>query len=634
MWAPRLTWRFSSGRWSWASSRSGQRSTSRGGSFTPIAAGLLAAFTPTFARISSIGRVDHHIAEALTLLLLLSWAMRRFPVDEERRPGATWEVAGAGAVALALWLFVGGLIYVALAVVPLGLVALGRDDDRRIVGSGAPALLAGALLAAAASVPALRSHGLILSFMYPSLLQPALVGMAGLALAAAVLAGRQTGARSGAGRAMTQLAVALAVLGAPLLLVAPLRRELLHAVAGWLLRQDPWIRNIAEFQPLVTRLEGGGFELRHVRDLLGPVGMLAPLAIPLAAVMAWRHSMARAATFVGVTVALSAMAILQLRFARVAAPFLAIAIALALRGLASLLALRPSLERAARWVPLLGISLLVAVSPRLRDELKVAVPLDPVAVHHAALDLRLDRPPVPGRRDGVLAPWDLGHAFRQLSGRPVTANGFGSYLDPTSFKDIADAFLGDESRLVTTMKRYDLGYLVGGGLALQHHQSFPIDQGPIIGDPPGLNPAFMRRTSMSQLLIAGSGMPEAGVPHLERLMPVFASRATAGGLSFQLPVVWTFELVEGATLTGKAEPGDLITGDVALVEWGRPHRFRAWTTAGADGSYRIRVPLPSGFFTRTLFTGPAWRITRGTAEAVEVVVPEAAVRLGLEIAVP
>jgi hypothetical protein len=618
----------------WASVDVARRLVPSRDAVTPIAAAFLAAFTPTFVKISSMGRVDHHIAEALTLLLLVSWAMRRFPVEEERRPGGGWELAGAGAVALALWLFVGGLLYVALAVVPLGLVALGRDQDRQMVGSGAPALMAGALLAAVATVPAMRAHGMLLSFMFPSLLQPALVGMAGLALGAALLAGRSVEARSGAVRATAQLAAALGVLGVPLLLVPPLRQELVHAVAGWLLRQDPWIRNIAEFQPLITRLEGGGFELRHVRVLLGPVGMLAPLAIPVGAVVAWRHSAARAATFAGVAMALSAMAILQLRFARIAAPFLAIAIALSLRGLARLLARSPALDRPSRWVPLLGATLLVAVSPRLRGELEVVGPIDPVAVHHAALDLRLDRTPVPGRRDGVLAPWDLGHAFRQLSGRPVTANGFGSYLDPVSFQEIGDAFLGSEARLVKTMERYDLGFVVGGGLALEHHQSFPVDEGPVIGDPPGLNPAFMRRTSMSQLLIAGSGMPEERLPHLERLMPIFASRATARGLSFPLPVVWTYELVAGAVLTGDAAPGTLVAGELGLVEWGRAHRYRAFTRAGADGRFQLRVPLPSGFSTPTLHTGPAWRITVGDGRAVDVDVPEAAVRGGSTVAVP
>jgi hypothetical protein len=48
----------------------------------------------------------------------------------------------------------------------------------------------------------------------------------------------------------------------------------------------------------------------------------------------------------------------------------------------------------------------------------------------------------------------------------------------------------------------------------------------------------------------------------------------------------------------------------------------------------MKVAVPSGWSTHTIRTGTAWRITQGSAEAVEVVVSEEAVRQGLEIAVP
>ncbi len=99
-------------------------------------------------------------------------------------------------------------------------------------------------------------------------------------------------------------------------------------------------------------------------------------------------------------------------------------------------------------------------------------------------------------------------------------------------------------------------------------------------------------------------------------------------------MVWTYELVAGATLSGRADPGTVIVGELQFTERGREHRYRAWTTSGPQGTWRMRVAVPSGWSTHTIRTGPAWRITRGTAEAVEVVVPEAAVRLGQEIAFP
>ena len=71
----------------------------------------------------------------------------------------------------------------------------------------------------------------------------------------------------------------------------------------------------------------------------------------------------------------------------------------------------------------------------------------------------------------MLAPWDFGHAVMCLSGRPVTANGFGSYLDPVSFREVREAFLGDERRLVETMAKYDLGLAGRGRVRPLNHQA-------------------------------------------------------------------------------------------------------------------------------------------------------------------
>ncbi len=609
----------------WATIDVARRLVPRKDLATPLAAGLIAAFIPHSVEISSLGRVDHHVAEALTMLLLLSWALRRFPVDGEDRAAAGWEVGGAAAVGLALWVFSGGVVYVALAATPLGIAVLGTDTDRRLVGSGAPALVVGGTLGALTSLPAMAVHGRLLSFAFPSLLQPALVGVTGLALGAAVLAGRATSAQSLSRRLVAQLGAVAVVLGAVLSAVPGLGQEVWRAVEGWMLHRDPWIAGIGEFQPL---LQYGGDEtigLRHVQALLGSAGILGAVSVPIAVLVAWRHSPARAGSYAMATVALSAMALLQLRFTRLAAPMLAIAVALALRGLT---------VRLAPWAPAVGAAALVLASPSLRDQLELAAPRELSPLHQAALALRLDRPPVVGQKDGVLVPWDQGHAVLQLSGRPVVANGFGSYLDPDSFREVQEAFLGDEERLIATMDSHDLGFVIGGGYVLASHQGSPDGESPVVGDPPVLNPSFMRKTPLSQLLIAGSGMPGAGLPHLERLMPIHASKVTAGGLSFPLPVVWTFERVAGARIAGRAGPGDLVVGEIDLEEWGRAHRYRAWTRAGPDGRWRMRVAVPSNWSTHTLRTGPAWRITQGTAGTVEVAVPEEVVRSGLEIVVP
>lgn len=601
---------------------------------TPLAAGLVAAFVPHFVDASSMGRVDHHVAEALSMLLLLSWSAERFRVEDEPQPGMAWEAAGAAAVAFAIWTFSGGILYVSLAAAPLGLAALGTRPGGRIPGSGAPALVAGALVGAALTVPAMRAHGRLISFMFPSLLQPALVAIAGMALAGAVLAGERLANRKTLVRLPAQLGAAAAVIVGALAVVPGLGTEVLGAVQGWMLQKDPWIASIAEFQPLLWDRARGEPGLLHLRTLLGPVGFLGAFALPLGVLVAWRYSPGRAASFALTSTALSAMALLQMRFTRLAAPLLAIAIALTLRGLRAGLARTPLNGRLAAWTPVLGAALLIVASPGMRGQAVPDGPWELLSLHRAALALRIDGPPVPGRRQGVLVPWDLGHAVMGLSGRPVPANGFGSYMDPETFRVVRDAFTGDERRLVAAMDALDLGFVLGGGLALANHQATATGESPAVGDPPALNPRFMRKTPMSQLLIAGSGLPEAGLPHLERLMPILASQATAGGLSFPLPVIWAFELVPGATITGNAVPGALVVGELRLEEWGRAHRYRAWTRAGADGRWSLRVAVPSGYVGHALRTGRAWSITEGDGATVEVEVPESMVRAGGQVVAP
>ena len=618
----------------WATIDLARRLVPRRDRASPLAAGLVAAFVPYFVDASTIGRVDHHVAEALSILILLSWSLRRFPVEGEDLPGIAWEAVGGVAVWMALWVFSGGEFYVALAAVPLGVAALASGGGNRIVGSGAPALVGGAILGAVASVPSMRVHGRLLSFVFPSLMQPILVALAGLALGAAVMAGGRSGSPGGWRRPLVRLAAALGVLVVTLAVVPGLWREVRAAIEGWVLHRDPWIASIAEFQPLFWNRDASRWSMVHVDSLLGPVGVLGAVALPLGAWVAWRHSPARAASFAMAAAVISAMAVLQIRFVRIVAPMLAIAIALSLRGLGNLLARLPVAGRLAGATPLLGAVVIVLSSRELRSQVHVGSAREVPAFAQAVLDLKLDRPPVHGRREGILVPWDTGHAAMQLSGRPVASNGFGSYMDPESFAEVRDAFQGKERRLVATMEKHDLGHVIGGGFVLSKHLAAPSDEGPVAGDPPALNVKFMRRTPMSQLLIAGSGLPAAQLPHLERLMPVRASQAVAGGLSFPLPIVWTYELVPGARITGQAAPGAMVVGEIGLEEWGRAHRYRAWTVAGQDGRFVLAVALPSGFLAHTIRTAPTWRITAGDAPPVDLAVPEEAVREGREIPVP
>jgi asparagine N-glycosylation enzyme membrane subunit Stt3 len=143
------------------------------------AVGLLTSVAPTTVYFSSVGFLDHHIVELISALLLGGWALRRFqgPAASWTASPLRWEMAGALIATLSLWLFAGGILYVALAVT-LVAVAVLVDERPRLVGSGAPGLAAAALLSALLAMPAVHAHGRALSYQFPSYLQAMLLGVA------------------------------------------------------------------------------------------------------------------------------------------------------------------------------------------------------------------------------------------------------------------------------------------------------------------------------------------------------------------------------------------------------------------------------------------------------------------------
>jgi hypothetical protein len=143
-----------------------------------------------------------------------------------------------------------------------------------------------------------------------------------------------------------------------------------------------------------------------------------------------------------------------------------------------------------------------------------------------------------------------------------------------------------------------------------------------------LDLAWMASRPLSTLLVAGSGFPSTGIPHLDRLMPRYASAEVVGGLAFALPVAWTFERVEGAVLRGRAAPGARVVVEIPFRERGRPHTWRGWGDASADGSYALRVPVPTGRAWPTLVTGAAALLRVPGRPDVTLAIPEAAVRSG------
>jgi hypothetical protein len=600
------------------------------GPLLPLAAGMLAAFMPVSAGHSAFGYTDHHVLEMLVMALLGGWALRRVPRPAGRGAALAWEAGGAVGCGVALWSFGGSVLYCGLAVTVLVAIQALERDPPALVGSGAIALLGGALLGAGLTLPALRQHGKVLSFAFPSLLQPGVVALGGVAVAALVAAGRLLGP----GRRLERIGVALGaflgVAGAAQLVVPRLGGQIQSAVTGWLLHQDPWLATVDEFQPLF-RLAGHSGPVGGTVYLLGLAGLILPVTMVAGVREALRADRARAWGLAWLTGVLVALTIVSARFSRVAVPFIAVVTALSLGAAARLV--KHSIAR--RFLPPCAAALLLAAggaagawAGRSRSDASRQLTRPVVG---AAREMQIRGPPAPGARSGVLVPWDWAHAISVVSGRPVVANGFGSYMDEAAFQIAERAFLGDEEALLEVMERRDLGYVVGGFVVLPYVRRGGGD--PWRGEPARWDPAFLERSPLVALLLGGSGIPESSVPHLSRLMPRHASAESATHLATPVPLVWTYERVPGARLAGRAPPWFRVVAEIELRENGRSSTYRAWADAAADGTWSMRVALPSGPGAAGVRGGPAWRVTVAPGRVVDVAVPESAVREGREVPV-
>jgi hypothetical protein len=599
----------------------------RAGTSAAAAAGLLVAVLPQAVATARLGRTDHHVAEVLAMLLLAGWVLRRWP-GPEGGAAVAFELAGALAAAFAVWTFAGGTLYVGIAAAVLAAVAL-ASPPAPLAGSGAPGLALGALLALVLGWPAAAARGLRLEFAAPSLLQPLLLGLGALLVAGAAGVARLRPAASTRARLGLLAAAGAAAALACAVALPALGRELRAGLVEFVLRRDPWLAGIDEFQPLLA-----GGEYRWLHRFYGVVGYLAPVLLTAGALAAVRAARARGIAFAAVLAALAVLAVLQTRFGRVFAPFLAVATGAALAAAAAAAERAwASLSRLAAALPLAAVGAAVAFDPGLAAPLRFHPPGPPAPAVAAALDLR----GVPALRGGagVLAPWDLGHMLSRLAGAPAAATGFGPFVGARSFEESEAALARGPDGLEETMERRRLAVLVAGTATLR--LPGPRGEQPLKAAPGGgvvLDPDYLRAVPAAAALVGGSAVPRVGLRHLPHLLPRFASEQAMIGLGSALPVLWTYERVKGAVLRGRAPPGARVVASLPLVEHGRPHLWRAFTDAAADGTWELTLPVPTDLARPTVVTGARLELRAADGPPVEIALPEAAVQAGDVVPVP
>lgn len=568
-------------------------------------AALVVAFAPQLVVSSLFGRTDHHVWEACTLLALAVWVLT--PVKDR---GVRHELAGAGLVFLAMWGFDGAPVYIALITSALAVGVL-ADPRPRLLGSGALALALGGLASSAAYVQVMLQHHVLWTFKRPSLLQPALVEVAALGLLLVVLAC----ARAGIG--LRRRVLALAVVGAGLLLavaaVPPLLHQLATGLEEWLAKSDPWIASVSEFEPMLAAPHG----FSRLRQSFGIWVWVAPVLFPLGLFLVARARGAKGAQWALLAAGTAGLSLLQMRFGRVAIPFVA------LTCVAALVEASRSWKSPRAWL-LAPVACLAAVGLDARA-LAFLVPSEPEGqkpIVELSLALRALEPQHRGL--GVLANWEDGHFVEALGRHPVLVNGFGSYSSPEGYELSRTYWSGSTEAMDSLFHERHLGWWIDGaqnflGRKLGERSLFVEREGK-----PALEGRTVREWPLAASLFGGSGDVRRRVPHLAHFWPRAASTSATVDIGVKLPDLWLFEWVEGAVVEGLAAPQSVVSATLVL---GERLPYTAWTLADAEGHYELRLPIPSGLTGAGLTTSPAWNLSVNDGTSM-VAVNEREVREG------
>jgi hypothetical protein len=314
------------------------------------------------------------------------------------------------------------------------------------------------------------------------------------------------------------------------------------------------------------------------------------------------------------TAAFVALTILQERFGRLFSLNLAIATAFAVDRIVR----RFQLPLTAAWV---------LADPSLRSMLVPMPAVATPAIDEALLALRdMDG-------EGVLARWDDGHRVLWLARKPVVTTGFGSFLDAKGFAEEHAAWDLPEDALVAWMASRRLDFVLAGATIL-------LDKvGPagghifaMEGSTARINPVFLQNVPLGRSAVGGSGIAGANVPALGHFAPIIATTSPVEGYGLALPAVWVLRRVEGAVLSGQAEPGERVAVHVPLTTALGVLVWEGWADADATGRFEVRDPIADDAAVHGFLIGRTQVVRR--SGTTEVAVPTSAVSSGSTIAVP
>lgn len=543
-----------------------------GGRTAAWIAGLTHAVIFASVRYSLLGMGDHHAWTSLLHVAWLTAAGEGLLRREHPGPAAAWgALAGLCAgVSLASW----AATLVALAVFQLTLLVLLISRGRHLRPGHAPFATAFHLVAILAVLPD------VLDSPWPKEdlvnLSYAHLGILGVGFLASFIVWRVPGMRH---RLMPSLI--LVAVGAAILL-----KDRFDVALAWISAVDPFMAQIRESQPLSD-----------------PVGWLgwSVLLLPFAWALCWGANAEERWPWIAAVPVLAGMALVQQRFTEGLAAPAALALGVGL----------------ARWPwargPLVATTLtLLAVAAQQKTMVQVWARLEaspvanPIGSWWADTErMRLERDlrsacswirgrPEPG---AVLAQWDDGHLIEWAAERPTLATNFGGYL--------GERWLDPWRVLTATHEHAVLGLCEARDVRFVlldktwRRNRIPMER---------MNPD-LDRSLAARLVPRGNPDRPGALDDAQRLRLVYLNDSA-----------WVYELVEGALVEVRCEPGEALRVGLTFRQGERLVEWSARSVAGVDGVARMRVP----------HSAAAARWTVGTRRG-QLEISESAVRSGERI---
>ena len=622
-------------------------------------AALLLALLPAHFVYSRLGALDHHVAVALAVTLVLAAGLSLL-----RRAGGGPRGLVAGALGLgvsqafAMLLWPGCLLAVVTldATLVACIVACARRDEavtlaRSCALAHACALVVVAPLAWGSEWERWGSVSpLVLSRFQPLFFA---VGAACFGLLAELFQ-RVHFPASPARRALAALALGGVVLGLALATTPGLAPG---AGDAW-----DWLAKREGFQPIVEESEplfagAHGFETDTAEWLFSRLIYASPLLLVLLVARARGREQARARGVLAAwTVVWLATALVQYRFVNELSVAFALLVAVcavdALRAARRVLAGRGRLKAmgaglaslaAAIWLLAPIGSFFAPYVANVRRAL-LGEPLhlsgwQPTqrALTQLSRWLAEHTPATSGYWDaslrpeyGVLAAWDDGHVLRYVAQRPVVQDNFGDDVGEQGFA-LAEAYFAETSEpaALRIAERLRARYVVVRAAGSSHSAGYAARS---------LLKRLNRLHGTEGNLRAGDAAPAEHVGALTQHRLIFDARAARGPSGGGRPSYKIFEIVPGARIAGRARPLAEVRAELRIA-FGRRGgmRYSSTTRAGADGRYEIVVPyandLPGDEMEDEVRPRRAYRL-RSDGREVAVSVSDTHVRSGARVEAP